>query len=82
MYSNTRFLVDTGAEVSVIPPTHVERSRPQYAFSLQGVDGSHIATYGVRSCTLNIGFRRTFRWVFVIANVKQAILGAAFWPRG
>ena len=62
----------------MIPPTHVERSRPQIAFSLQGVDGSHIATYGVRSLTLNIGLRRTFRWVFVIANVKQAILGADF----
>ncbi len=42
------------------------------------VDGSSIATYGVHSRTLNIGLRRTFRWVFVIANVKQAILGADF----
>ena len=76
--SNTPFLVDTGAEVSVIPPTRVERSRPQCAFFLQGVSGSRIATYGVRSCTLNIGLRRTFRWVFVVADVKQAILGADF----
>ena len=76
--SNTRFLVDTGAEVSVISPTRVERSHPQRAFFLQGVSGSRIATYGVRSCTLNIGLRRTFRWVFVVADVKQAILGADF----
>ncbi len=61
--SNTRFLVDTGAEVSVIPPTRAERSHPQCAFSLQGVDGSSIATYGVHSRTLNIGLRRTFCWV-------------------
>ena len=45
---------------------------------LQGVDGSQNATYDVRSCTQNIGLRRTFRWVFTIANVKQAILGADF----
>ncbi len=76
--SNTRFLVDTGAEVSVVPPTHTERSHPQGMFTLQGVDGTQIATYGVRSCTLNIGLCRTFRWVFIIANVKQAILGADF----
>ena len=63
------WIIDTGAKVSMIPPT-------QIAFSLQGVDGSHITTYDVCSLTLNIGLRRTFRWVFVIANVKQAILGA------
>ncbi len=77
-HSNTRFLVDTGAEVSVVLPTRAERSRPQGIFTLQAVDGTPIATYGVRSCTLNIGLRRTFRWVFIIANVKQAILGADF----
>ncbi len=62
----------------MIPPTRAECSHPQCAFSLQGVDGSSIATYAVHSRTLNIGLRRTFRWVFVIANVKQAILGADF----
>ncbi len=76
--SDTHFLVDTGAEVSVIPPTRLERARPQSAFSILGVDGSHIATYGVRSCTLNLGLRRTFRWIFVLADVKRAILGADF----
>ena len=76
--SNTRFLVDTGADVSVIPSTCIERSHSPSPCFLQGVDGSQIATYGVHSCTLNIGLRRTFRWVFTIANVKQAILGADF----
>ena len=76
--NNTRFLVDTGAEVSVLPPTRSERSRPDNTFSLQAVDGSRIATFGVRSCTLNLGLRRNFRWVFVIANVKQPIIGADF----
>ena len=77
-HNHTQFLVDTGAEVSVVPPTRAERSCPQSTFTLQAVDGSQITTYGVRSCTLNIGLRRTFRWVFIIANVKQAILGADF----
>ena len=77
-HSNTRFLVDTGAEVSVVPPTRMERTHPQPGFTLQGIDGTQITTYGVRSCTLNIGLRRTFRWIFTIANVKQAILGADF----
>ena len=76
--TKTHFLVDTGAEVSVIPPTRTERSHPDTTFSLQAVDGSQIATYGVRSCTLNVGLRRTFRWVFIVANVTRAIIGADF----
>ena len=76
--SNSRFLVDTGAEVSVVPPSHAERFSQPGNFSLKAVNGSEIATYGVRSLTLNLGLRRTFRWVFVVANVKQPILGADF----
>ena len=76
--SNTRFLVDTGADVCVIPSIRIERSHSPSPCFLQGVDGSQNATYDVCSCTQNIGLRRTFRWVFTIANVKQAILGADF----
>ena len=73
--SNTRLLVE---EVSVIPSTHIECSHSPSPCFLHEVDGSQIVTYGVRSCTLNIGLCQTFRWVFTIANVKQAILGAEF----
>lgn len=73
-----RFLVDTGAEVSVIPPTRTDRNNRHGNFSLQAVNNTSIATYGIRSLTLNLGLRRTFRWVFIIADVKQPILGADF----
>ena len=76
--SNMHFLVDTGAEVSIIPPTHMDRSRPYITFSLQAVDGSQIITYSVRSCTLNNGMCRTFRWVFIVANVTRGIIGVHF----
>ena len=76
--SNSRFLVDTGAEVSVVPSSRTERFSQPGNFSLKAVNGSEIATYGVRSLTLYLGLRRTFRWVFVVANVKQPILGADF----
>ena len=42
------------------------------------MNGSGIATFGKRSLTLILGLRRTFRWVFVIANVHTPILGADF----
>ena len=72
-----RFLVDTGAEVSVLPPSPADRKH-QDGFNLLAVNGSGIATFGKRSLTLNLRLRRTFRWVFVIAEVHTPILGADF----
>ncbi len=45
--SNTRFLVDTGAEVSVVSPFHTERSHQPSTFTLQAANGSKITTFGV-----------------------------------
>ena len=75
--SGLRFLVDTGAEASVIPPTRTDRKQ-QDGPGLQAVNGTPIATYGRRSLTLDLGLRRTFRWVFTIADIKTPILGADF----
>ena len=74
-----RFLVDTGAEVSVLPATSADRRHPPLPDrSLSAVNGSSIATYGTRSLTVSLGLRRRFRWIFVVADVQQAILGADF----
>ncbi len=75
--SGTRFLVDTGADVSVIPPTQADRSHRQ-DFCLQAVNGTPIHTYGTKSLTLNLGLRRKFHWGFIIADVKRPIIGADF----
>ena len=76
--TGSRFLVDTGAEVSVVPPSRAERSHPQESFSLISANGSKITTYGTRSLTLSLGLRRTFRWSLIVADVKQPILSADF----
>ena len=34
--------------------------------------------YQTRSLTLNLGLRRTFQWIFMVANVRSPILGADF----
>ena len=73
-----RFLVDIGAEVSVLPPTRTDRKHPQEGCNLLAVNGSSIITYGKRSLTLNLGLRRAFRWIFIVANVQEPILGADF----
>ena len=76
--SGVHFLVDTGAEVSVIPPSRTERKHSQQAFTLQAVNNTAITTYGYKSLTLDLGLRRTFRWIFIIADVQNPILGADF----
>ena len=76
--NNFRFLVDTGAEVSVIPPSRGNRTSPSTGPSLSAANQSPIATYGVRPLCLNLGLRRPFRWSFIVADVKHPILGADF----
>ena len=90
--SKLRLLVDTGAEVSLLPLTHQQcmhlRQRthmhsyrkhpPQEGFSLHAANGSSIPSYGCQSLTLNFGLRRMFPWIFIIADVQQPIIGADF----
>ena len=75
--SGLSFLVDTDAEISMFPPSGSPPSRRTTGYSLQAANHSPIATYGTRSMTLNLGLRRT-RWIFIIAEVRHAILGANF----
>ena len=74
-----RFLVNTGAEVSVIPPSSTDRKHRRDSLTLQAINDSPIATYGDRLLTVNIGLRQTFQWIFIVADVKQPILGADFY---
>ncbi|XP_064465457.1 uncharacterized protein LOC135377013, partial [Ornithodoros turicata] len=75
--SKRRFLVDTGAEVSLLPATRAERlGHPLY--HLAAANGTGIPVYGERSLTLSLGLRRTFRWIFRMAGITHNILGADF----
>lgn len=74
--SNRDFLIDTGADISVIPPTSREKGNAPCLFKLSAANGSQIRTYGSKIVTLNLGLRRPIRWVFVIADVQQPIIGS------
>ena len=76
--SSYRFLIDTGAAISVVPPSDRERQSKNHVISLQAANGSSITTYGHKSLTLELGLRRQFCWTFIIADVKNAIIGADF----
>ena len=76
--SGLRFLVDTGAEVSVLPVSRLPHSSFPAGPTLQAVNHSTIATFGSDSRTINLGLRHTFRWIFLIADVKHPILSEDF----
>ncbi|KHJ41124.1 hypothetical protein D918_08817 [Trichuris suis] len=75
--SGRRFLIDTGAEISIVPPTSADtRSRKQTP-SLIAANNSSIKTYGTRTLPLKFG-SRNFTWTFAIADVSQPFIGADF----
>lgn len=73
-----KFLVDTGANISVIPANSKQKSEQCMDYKLFAANNSEIKTYGIKHMTLNLNLRRPYRWTFVIADVNQAILGADF----
>ena len=64
--------------MSIIPLSKAKWKNRQDTFGLLAANNSPIVTYKTRSLTLNPGLHRTFRWVFIIANVHNPILGADF----
>ena len=72
-----RWLVDGGALLSIIPPTSSQRRIGPNGTQLCAANGTKIECYGKIRKTLLIG-SRSFEFEFVIANVRQRILGADF----
>lgn len=73
----TRFLIDTGADVSALPPTQKQKSQPDNLI-LYAANGTPIYTYGDVIQSPTLGLRRSFSWKFVIADVNHAVIGADF----
>ncbi|XP_055384559.1 inhibitory POU protein [Condylostylus longicornis] len=76
------FLVNTGADVSVIPNRGNIgcKNRPS-DFLLSAANGAPTQTYGSKLFQLNIGLRRQFSHAFIIASVGRSIIDADFLER-
>lgn len=75
--SNRLFLIDTGADISTIPPSCQERtSTSEPSTCLYAANNSVIRTYGTKRLTIDLGLRRKISWVFTIADTNRAIIGA------
>lgn len=72
------FLVDTGSDISALPQSFAKRRTPCDNYRLFAVNGSAIPTFGTARLDLDIGLPAKYTWNFIVANVKQPILGADF----
>jgi cleavage and polyadenylation specificity factor subunit 1 len=72
------FLIDTGADISVLPKTFAPQAKSSDTLLLFAANGTKITTYGTKRLTLDLNLRRPLLWSFVIADVKQPIIGIDF----
>jgi hypothetical protein len=79
-------LIDTGAQVSLIPASASDRRNAASTtcqsspLQLSAANGSRIPSYGTRASRVSIG-DRLFSVTLVIADVRRPILGADFLRR-
>ncbi|GFU24768.1 hypothetical protein TNCV_793911 [Trichonephila clavipes] len=76
--SGQKFLIDSGSEICVIPPSPTMNKSPQSNFSLFAANNTKTPAYGMVRKELNLGLRRPFIWTFLIADVSSPIIGADF----
>ena len=75
--SKRQFLIDTGAEVSVLPATGLDTRTRKPGPPLLAANGSTIRTYGTRQLSLHFA-SNTYQWPFIVADVTRPLLGADF----
>ena len=75
--SGRRFLVDTGALVSVFPASGLDTRSYHARPLLEAANGSTIHTYGEKQMTMSIN-RWKYVWKFLVPDVTQPLLGADF----
>uniref|UniRef100_A0A5S6R481 RNA-directed DNA polymerase n=1 Tax=Trichuris muris TaxID=70415 RepID=A0A5S6R481_TRIMR len=81
--SGTRFLIDTGSAVSLLPlrfkttanATHTASQAPPQP-NLQAINGTPVPVHGYRTMTIYAEALPPLRWSFAIAQVDCPIIGA------
>lgn len=72
------FLIDTGADISVIPRNALINYKKDKDTSLTAANGTTISTFGKKMLTITLNLRRNFPFIFTIADVSRPIIGADF----
>ena len=73
-----RYLIDTGAAVSVLPKSCANGISGAGSLPLVAANNSTINTYGNCKRIVDVGLKREYPWTFIVADVQQPIIGADF----
>ena len=73
-----RYLIDTGAAVSVLPKSCANRISDADSLPLVAANNSTIHTYGTCKRVVDVGLKRKYPWTFIVADVQQPIIGDDF----
>ena len=73
-----KYLIDTGAAVSVLPKSCANGISDADSLPLVAANNSTINTYGNCKRVVDVGLKREYPWTFIVADVQQPIIGADF----
>ena len=77
-HNKCNYLIDTGAAVSVLPKSCANRTSYAACLPLIAANNTAINTYGDCRRVVDAGLKRDYVWTFIVADVKQPIIGADF----
>lgn len=72
------FLVDTGAECSILARRDCSKFIPVHGDNLQAANGTTIATCGKCKLTIDFQLDHAFIWNFYLSNLSYNLIGADF----
>ena len=75
--TKTKWLIDGGAVLSILPPTAADRVKGPTDVQLQAANGTKIPCYGTKDTVITLADRK-ISFPVTVAEVKQPILGADF----
>ena len=73
-----KYLIDTGAAVSVLPKSCANRISDADCLPLVVANNTTINTYGDSKRVVDVGLKCEYPWTFIVADVKKPIIGADF----
>ena len=73
-----KYLIDTGAAVSVLPKSCANGISDADSLPLVAANNRTIHTYGSCKGVVDVGLKREYPWTFIVADVQQPIIGADF----
>ena len=73
-----QYLVDTGAEFSILPASPEDKKRVVPTEALEAANGTKVPVFGRRTVTLSFPRGLTFSHSFLLADVTKPLLGVDF----